>query len=106
MAQKRKWRVQEVPGYEVEWYVVYELRGSKLEVLDYENIESEKVNLLMDIATSIFHDLKNISEKELKGLTMEKKQLDVVVRAEKGYISMSFVADSMLVMAGLRKKVK
>ena len=104
MAQKRKWRVQEVPGYEVEWYVVYELKGSQLEVLDYENIDNEKVKMLLDVAASIFHDLKSISERELKGLPIEKRQLDVVVKAENGYISMSFIADSMLVMAGLKKK--
>jgi hypothetical protein len=104
MTQKRKWRVQEVPGYEVEWYVVYELKGSQLEVLDYENIDNEKVKMLLDVAASIFHDLKSISERELKGLPIEKRQLDVVVKAENGYISMSFIADSMLVMAGLKKK--
>ncbi len=104
MTQKRKWRIQEVPGYEVEWYVVYELRGTKLEILDYENIERDKVDMLLDVATSIFHDLKSISERELKGLPVEKKQLDVVVKAKEGYISMSFIADSMLVMAGLKKK--
>jgi len=104
MSAERKWKVQEVPGYRVEWYVVYELRGSKLEVLDYENIDPEKVNSLVDIAATIFHDLKSISERELRSLPIEKRQLDVVVRAEKGYISMSFIAESMLVMASLKKK--
>ena len=103
---KREWKIQEVPGYEVEWYVVYELKGSTLEVADYENIDSEKIREIYDTALNIFHDLKSISEKELKIYPIEKRQLDVVVKAERGYISMSFVADSMLVMAGLRRKKK
>ncbi|HIH89919.1 hypothetical protein [Ignicoccus hospitalis] len=102
MAQK-KWKVQEVPGYKVDWYVVYELKGTKLEVVDYENIRPEKINEIYEIAINIFHDLKSISEKELRAYSAEKRQLDVVVKAEGGYISMSFVADSVLVMAGLKK---
>ena len=100
----KKWKVREVPGYEVEWYVVVEQRGAKLEVLDYENITEDKINMVLDTISSLFHDLKLISEKELKGIPTEKKNLDVVIRADKGYISMSFIADSILVVAGLREK--
>ncbi len=101
---EKKWKVREVPGYEVEWYIVVEQRGTNLEVLDYENVNEDKVKMLIDSLSSLFHDLKMISDKELKGLPTEKKNLDVVVKTEKGYMSMSFIADSILVVAGLREK--
>ena len=103
---KREWQneVQKVPGYEVAWYVVYEVSDVEIEVLDYENIDSNTINMLKGIVANIIHDLKAISERELKTIPIDKRKLDVVTKAKGGYISMSLVADSMLVMAGLRKK--
>ncbi len=101
---ERKWKVREVPGYEVEWYVVVEQRGTNLEVLDYENVSEDKVKMIVSTISSLFHDLKMISDKELKGIPTEKKNLDVVVKTDNGYMSMSFIADAILVIAGLREK--
>jgi hypothetical protein len=102
----RKWQdeVQKVPGYEVEWYVVYEVTDTSIEVLDYSNIDEETIEKLKGSVANIIHDLKTISDREMKSIPIDKRKLDVVTKAGNGYISMSLVADNMLVMAGLRKK--
>ena len=102
----KRWEeeVQKVPGYEVEWYVVYEVSETSIDVLDYYRVDEDKIEALKGVVANIIHDLKTISEKELKGVPIEKRKVDAVIRGEGGYISMSLVAESMLVMAGLKKK--
>ncbi|ALU12807.1 hypothetical protein EYM_07695 [Ignicoccus islandicus DSM 13165] len=99
-----KEEIRKVPGYEIEWYAVFEITEGNLELLDKESVSIEVLRKIEPMVASVIHDLKAISEAELRDEPMEKRKLDVLVNTEKGFISMSLVSDSILVIASLRKK--
>jgi len=103
---ERKWEdeIRRVPGYEVEWYIVYEISETNIEVLDSYNIGVDVIEKLRPTMANVIHDLRTISEKELKGVPIDKRKLDTVIKAQNGYISMSLISDNIMVIAGLKRK--
>ena len=99
-----KEEIRKVPGYEIEWYAVFEIAEGELELLDKESISIELLRKIEPRIANVIHDLRAVSEMELRDEPIEKRKLDVLVNTENGYLSMSLVSDSILVIASLRKK--
>ncbi len=99
-----KKEIKKLPGYEIEWYAVFEIVEGNLELLDKESVSIELLKKMEPLIANVIHDLKAISENELRDEPIDKRKLDVLVNLEKGYISMSLVSDSILVIASLKKE--
>ena len=102
---ERKWEeeIRKVPGYKVEWYIVYEVTETSIDLLDSYNVDETTIEQLRPTIANIIHDLKTISEREMKSIPIDKRKLDAVVKAKDGYVSMSLISENIMVVAGLRR---